>query len=217
MEERGYYREKLRILLIFYFISEDIEETSELHPEYLKVFKSEVKIQKIDFLIRYPDYLANELLNLVGEKGYSNDQIQQHVKSIFKSNEPELRREDMLRYFFGAYEEIDHIILFLVSVGFIKFESRRSVTGKVFDKLYYLSSLGIRKIEKDILTNIQKAKWYEERLLLIKEYFGDLSGTELKIKQYEYDEYRTTPINQYIKGIQQEVKGKYFQLFGEEL
>ncbi|PIC68940.1 hypothetical protein CSV77_16395 [Sporosarcina sp. P16b] len=217
MEERGYYREKLRILLIFYFLSDEIEGTSKLYPEYLKVFKSEVKIQKIDFLIRYPDYLAYELLNLVGEKGYCKDQIQRHVKSIFNSNEPELRREDMLRYFFGAYEEIDHIILFLVTVGFVKFESRRSVTGKVFDKLYFLSGFGINKVEKEILPNIQQAKWYEERLLLIKKYFGNLSGTELKIKQYEYDQYRTTPINQYIKGIQQEVKEKYFQLFEEEL
>lgn len=217
MEMRSSYREKLRILLIIYFFSEDIEETSELRPDYLKVFKSEVKIQKIDFLIRYPDYLANELLNLIEDKNVTKEEIQQHIKIIFDSNEPELRREDMLRYFFGAYEEIDHIIAFLVSINFIKFESRRNITGRVFDKIYYLSKDGIDKIETQILPNVEKVNWYEQRLRLIKKYFGDLSGTELKTRQYEYDQYKTTPINQYIQGIQQEVRQKYSQLFGEEL
>ncbi|PLR99044.1 hypothetical protein [Bacillus sp. T33-2] len=199
------YRDKLRILLILYFFSENISEYSEFHPEYVKVFKSEVKIQKIDFLIRYPDYLANELLNLIEEKEVGKEKIKQHVKDIFSSEEPELRREDMLRYFFGAYEELDYIISFLVSFGFIKFESRRNISGRIFDKLYYLSQYGVDKIEKEILIDLEKANWYQQRMLLIKEYFGDLSGTELKIRQYEYEQYRTTPINQYIQGIQKEV------------
>ena len=211
------YRDKLRILLILYNFSEEIGESSDLYPEYLKVFKSEVKLQKIDFLIRYPDYLANELLNLVEEKNINKDLIKGYVKLIFSSNEPELRREDMLRYFFGAYEEIDHIISFLVSFGFIKFESRRNVSGRVFDKMYYISKYGIDKIEKDILQNIENVTWYQQRMLLIKEFFGDLSGTELKTRQYEYEQYRTTPINQYIQGIQHEVRDKYITIFGEEL
>jgi hypothetical protein len=222
MEERSIlinnsYRDKIRILLILYFFSEVLEQTEE-ENELIRIFKSEVRIQKIDFLIRYPDYLAYELLDLLEQDEISlKDDIQQHVKIIFNSNEPELRRNDMLRYFYGAYEEIDHIIAFLVSVGFIKFESKKNVSGRVFDKVYYLTKHGVNKIENEILVHLEKIKWYEERCRLIKKYFGDLSGTELKIKQYAHEQYRTTPINQYIKGIQEEVKQKYLQLFGEVL
>lgn len=213
------YRDKLRILLILYFFSDELKQTEGENPNHVKVFKSEVRIQKIDFLIRYPDYLCFELLNLLENNQFthSREDIKKHIKNIFNTNEPEIRREDMLRYFFGAYEEIDHIIAFFVSCGFIEYKSRKSVSGKVYDKTYYLTKLSIEKIENEILVDLEKAKWYAERCKLIKTYFGDLTGTELKIRQYEHEEYRTTPINEYIRGIQKNVKDKFYQIFGEEL
>ncbi|MGE7545886.1 hypothetical protein [Sporosarcina newyorkensis] len=213
------YRSRLRILLILYFFSEDIEFDSELRPELVKVFKSEVKIQKIDFLIRYPDYFASELLFLLET---SNPQavkieIKEIVRDIFRSKEPELRKEEMLRFFFGAYEDIDDIISFLVSRDFIKYESKRSIDGRVFDKVYYLTDFGINKIENEILTSLNNANWYKERCRLIKRFFGDLSGSELKFRQYQHEEYKNTPLNQYINGVEEEVKNKFLKIFGEEL
>ncbi|MFE8091041.1 hypothetical protein [Bacillus toyonensis] len=213
------YRDKLRILLILYFFSDEIDEKEDMNPTYVRVFKSEVRIQKIDFLIRYPDYLSFELLNLLenDKVSYSKNDIKNHVKNIFNSNEPDFRRDEMHRYFFGAYEEIDHIILFLEAYGFIKYKSRKNVSGKIFDKIYYLTEFGVDKIEHGILKNSNKVNWYRDRCVLIKTYFGDLSGSELKVRQYEHKEYRTTPINEYIKGIQEGVKSKYFEIFKEEL
>ncbi len=213
------YRSRLRILLILYFFSEDIELDSDLRPEFIKVFKSEVKIQKIDFLIRYPDYLASELLFLLEN---SNSQtvkieIKSLVRDIFRSKEPELRKEEMLRFFFGAYEDIDDIIAFLVSRNFIKYESKRSIDGRVFDKAYYLTSFGINKIENEILTSLDKANWYIERCKLIQNFFGDLSGSELKFRQYQHEEYKNTPLNRFINGIEEEVKNKFSEIYGEEL
>lgn len=212
------YRSKLRILLILYYFSEDIKGGKEKQT-HIKQFKSEVRIQKIDFLIRYPDYLAAELLELIETSKIDLDieEIKATIISIFKYNEPEIRREDMLRFFFGAYEDIDDIIAFLISVNFIEYTSKRSIDGRIFEKVYYLTDFGVEKIEKDILINLENAFWYKQRCELIRKYFGNLSGTELKIRQYEHQEYRNTPLNQYINGIQEEVKEKFYKIFGEEL
>ena len=213
------YRDKLRILLILYFFSEKIIQDESTDKNLAKIFKSEVRIQKIDFLIRYPDYLAYELLDLLNKAEFAHlkQEVKEQVKRIFNSNEPEIRREEMLRYFFGAYEEIDHIIAFFISTGFVVYKSKKNMVGREFNKLYYLTNYGVNKIDTEILKKLDKAKWYEERCGLIKKYFGDLTGTELKVRQYEHEQYRNTPINKYIKGIQEEVKSKFHELFGEEL
>lgn len=213
------YRSRLRILLILYFFSEDIELDSDLRPEFIKVFKSEVKIQKIDFLIRYPDYLASELLFLLETSNSQvvKNEIKRIVRDIFRSREPELRKEEMSRFFFGAYEDIDDIISFLVSRDFIRYESKRSIDGRVFDKAYYLTGFGINKIENEILTSLINANWYTERCKLIKRFFGDLSGSELKFRQYQHEEYKNTPLNHYINGVEEEVKNKFLEIYGEEL
>lgn len=213
------YRSRLRILLILYFFSEEIDSSSELRPEFVKVFKSEVKMQKIDFLIRYPDYLASELLFLVESSNpkANKNEIKEIIRGIFRDNEPELRREEMLRFFFGAYEDIDDIIAFLVSRNFIKYESKRSVDQRVFNKAYYLTKFGVDKIENEILSNLAKANWYKERCELINKYFGDLTGSELKFRQYQHKEYKNTQLNQYINGIEDQVKNKFLEIYGEEL
>ncbi|MFB6466458.1 hypothetical protein ACE38V_06480 [Cytobacillus sp. Hz8] len=213
------YRDRLRILLIIYFFSQNINEEEKEKSYYQKEFKSEVRIQKIDFLIRYPDYLAYELLDLLQYPKFEDykEDIKANVKAIFGNKEPDIRREDMLRFFYGAYEDIDHIIAFLVSIGFIEYSSKRNLAGRVFEKVYYLTEYGVSKIEREILIGLEKAKWYESRCNLIKKYFGDLSGTELKVRQYEHEEYRATPLNQYIKGIQEDVRSKYQDIFGEEI
>jgi hypothetical protein len=104
---RSQYRDRLRILLIIYFFSEDYHDAST--PHWVKVFRSEVKIQKIDFLIRYPDYLCFEILELMVGSKFSPEEIKTVVMSIFLDDEPEVRREDMLRYLFGAYEYLSDL------------------------------------------------------------------------------------------------------------
>jgi hypothetical protein len=215
------YRSRLRILLILYYFSDEIEDKEKEKNSFKKKFKSEVRIQKIDFLIRYPDYLAAELLWLI-ESGEITSEIKKNeikstIKQMFRDNEPEIKREDMLRYFFGAYEDIDDIIAFLVSVGFIEYTSKRSSIGRVYEKAYYLTDLACKKIENEILTGLEKVTWYQKRCELIKKYFGSFSGSELKFRQYEHKEYKGTPLNEYINGIQFEVVEKFRNIFNEEL
>ncbi|MFD1470237.1 hypothetical protein ACFQ48_18565 [Hymenobacter caeli] len=209
------YRERLRVLLILYFFSE--EYTEPLEPTLARVFYSEVKIQKVDFLLRYPSYLCFELLRLHQETGVpSGADVQQIVSTVFAKGEPELRTDEMKRFFYGAYQDLDDIIGFLKSVGLVEFRKQTSMGLKDIRKAYFLTQDGIQRIERG-LVNVPSASWYFERCQLIKRYFADASGTQLKNRQYAIEEYRETPLGDYIQDIEAMVRTEYFTLFNTQL
>lgn len=208
------YRDRLRILLIIYHFSDECSVSDD--NSLVKLLKDEVKIQKIDFLIRYPDYLAYELLEIVDNVSENYKQIKGIVKEIFNTQEPTIRKDEMERFFFGAFESIDEPISFLHAHMLIKFESKRFVDGRIGQKFYYLTRNALDKIDNH-LKDLDSLKWYFKRCELIKLYFGDLTGKELRVNQYKHEEYKTTPFKEYIKGIEGKVKKKYFEVYKEEL
>ncbi|PFV34817.1 hypothetical protein COL01_10745 [Bacillus thuringiensis] len=212
-EEIRLYKDRIRIFLILYLFSEEISDQNETCK---RVFKSEVRIQKIDFLLRNPDYFAYELILFAKDGKIDKDECKKIVKNIFYSREPSIRRLEMERFFFGAYEDIDDVISFLKSIDFINFKSRRSVDLKTIDKHYYITDFACNKFENTI-KKLSSIQWYINRCKLIKRYFGDLSGTQLKVMQYQIDEYRNTSYKDHITDIQNTVKKFYLDMYGEEL
>lgn len=213
-EQVRMYKDRLRIFFILFYFSDDY--TSTEHPEYKKIFKSEVRIQKIDFLIRNPDYLAYELLLIAANEQSKKQEVKQIVKSIYDTAEPQLRRLEMERFFFGAYEDIDDVIAFLKSIGFIGFTSKKSSDLKTIDKQYFVTQYAINKVNSAII-NLPALEWYAKRCELIKKYFGNLSGSQLKVSQYQIDEYRNTSFKNFIGEISETVKSEYYNIFNERL
>lgn len=207
------YKDRLRIFLIIYYFAEDYSDNT--NSSYKKLFKSEVRIQKIDFLLRNPDYLAFELLNIAKSDNSKSYEIKVIVKDIFKTEEPTIRRLEMERFFFGAYEDIDDVIGFLKSIGFIDFSSKKNSELKTVEKRYFITEKAIKKMES--ISSFSSLEWYIERCLLVKRYFGDCTGTQLKIAQYQIAEYRDTSYNSYIGSIQGMVVDEYFKLYNEKL
>ena len=208
------YKDRIRIFFIIYFFGEDYNESK--YSDCCKVLNTEVKIQKIDFLLRNPDYLAYQLIDLMDRSGVNREEIKNIVKEIFRCEEPEIRRLEMDRFFFGAYEDIDEVIVFLKSFGFIRYESERDTRLRTIKKKYYLTNKAKNKME-DNLNNIPALQWYVRRCELIKKYFGDYSGSELKSLQYQIEEYRDTVYKEYIHSIQEKVRDMYYKEFGEVL
>jgi len=210
-----FYKDRFRVLLILYFFGYELQPNER--KGYAKAFKSEVKIQALDFLIRNPDYLAYELLALAeSDPEINKDEVKKIVKKIFGDNEPTIRRMEMERFFYGAYEDIDNIISFLKSINFIDFDSKRRTDGTVASKIYYVSEAAIEKIEKG-LKNMPSIQWYFDRCVLIKRFFGDTLGSDLKISQYKVEEYKNTLYKTYISSITDKVKEMYQKFYGEEL
>ncbi|MBW3496192.1 MULTISPECIES: hypothetical protein [Bacillus] len=213
-EEIRIYKDRIRIFLILYFLSEDMSEEHG-NNTLKKVFKSEVKIQKVDFLVRNPDYFAYQILLFAQENKISKQECKEIVKNIFTQREPSIRRLEMEKFFFGAYENIDDVISFLKSIGFIDFNSKKSLDLRTIEKHYYITELACRKIDE--IQNLKSLYWYKERIELIKRFFGDLGGTQLKDLQYEIDEYKDASYKECISNIQDRVKKIYLEMFGEEL
>ena len=213
-EELRMYKDRIRILFIIYFFSELYN--GHEYDNCCRVLHTEVKIQKLDFLIRNPDYMCFELLELCNRSDMDKKEIKDIIKNIFYCHEPQIRRLEMERFFFGAYEDIDHVIIFLVTVGFIKYKTQRNSVLKLTEKSYYVTNLADEKI-RFLMDNAPHLKWYMERCLLIKKYFGEYSGTQLKNLQYKIDRYRDTTYREYIQDIEDLVRQKYCEEFGEIL
>lgn len=208
------YKDRIRIFYIIYFFSE-MYAGSE-NEDCCKVLNTEVKIQKLDFLLRNPDYLCFELLEVCNRNDVDKNEIKGIVKNIFYSHEPQIRRLEMERFFFGAYEDIDEVIAFLVTVGFIKYKVQRNSVLKLTEKRYYVTNLADEKMKLP-MDDMPYLKWYLDRCLLIKQYFGEYTGTQLKNLQYKIDQYRDTTYREYIRNIDDLVRQKYYEEFGEML
>jgi hypothetical protein len=209
------FRERLRTLLILCFFSEPYNNPNE--PHLTRVFHSEVKIQKIDFLIRYPSYLCYELLRSYEEENSPTaTEVKYIVRNIFRNNEPTINTDEMKRFFYGAYEELDDIIAFLKSVNLVDLKSQKNALLRDVKKVYFVTDYGVERV-KNGLTQVPAAQWYIDRCKLIKTYFGDKSGSDLKRRQYDIEQYKETPLGSYIADIEDQVRAKFYTFFGEML
>lgn len=204
--EQEFYQNTIRVLFILYFFSDPYNDPQE--KELVKTFQSEVRIQKIDFLLRYPSYLCDELMNLIDRDQSLKAKLVDEIEKILASNEPKLKTKEMQRFFFGAYDKLDEIIAFLWGYGFIKFESKRRLDMTQHQKVYYITKYGEKKINEG-LVKLPSLDWYVKRCQLIKKYFGDLTGTELKEMQYEHPEYRKANWNELIQDIENRVRVRF--------
>ncbi|KQO31344.1 hypothetical protein ASF10_22160 [Flavobacterium sp. Leaf82] len=208
------YRDRLRILIILYVFCDRSQSDS---IKYYGMFRSEIKIQALDFLLRYPDFLSMELMNLMdNDTSIDRNEIYNVISKIYSDSEPDLRVEEMEKFFHGAYESIDEVIAFHVSIGFLKHESKRRTDGKTYDKTYYITLDCAKKIEGS-LKAVSAVQWYFERCELIKKYFDKFTGSQLKSRQYMYAEYSNISYKSHIQNINSKVKIAFESRFNKEL
>ncbi len=208
------YRDRLRIIIILYVFC---ERSKSDDIQYFGLFRSEIKIQALDFLLRYPDFLSMELMNLMdNDSSIDRNEIKNVISKIYSDNEPDLRVEEMEKFFHGAYESIDEVIAFHVSIGFIKHESKKRIDGKTYDKNYYVTLDCADRIESS-LKLVSAMQWYFERCELIKKYFDKFTGSQLKSRQYMYAEYSNISYKSHIQNINSKVRIAFKSRFNIEL
>lgn len=156
----------------------------------VSVVRTQVRLQKLDFWVRNPDYLANELLNDY-ENCDKDPSLLQMAGEILDSEEPELRRYPMLRYLFGAYEDLDDALAVLRQADLV---IRRKVgrPDRVARTDYYLTEAG-RDMADHIRRGYPELAWYSTRAALVVLLSDGQGATTLKDRQYLVDEYLNTP------------------------
>ncbi len=209
-ELERFFKDRFRIFLIIYSFA---EQTDDLEMPLL--LYGEIKIQAIDFFIRNPDYLAYELLSIAARDTSKSTGIEKIVKKIYSNHEPEIRKLEMEKFFYGAYEDIDDIIAYLHSRQLIFHQSKKRINGTVAEKHYYITKLGQEKINE--CSSMKIAEWYFERCSIIRDYLGGATGSELKSRQYQVEEYSNTVYKDKIQEINELVKEKFLALYNKEL
>jgi len=161
------------------------------------VLEGQARLQALDFWMRYPDYLANELLNLY-EAGGSKTLLT-IARSIFDDREPDLRHLPMIRYHFGAFEPLDNALSILRAADLIRIR-RDGQPGKIARHIYLLTTRGSEAMET-LAAAASELAWYRDRAALVAEVAGGQGGTALKDRQYLQQEYAETDLSQPIQPI----------------
>jgi hypothetical protein len=209
-------RDAARVLCLLYFCGEEQHQLSLLDDViHTHSINSEMKLQKFDFWLRYPDHLAAALLRGCEADGplvHHIDEIKQIIRCIFNDREPIIRWIPMRKYLHGAYEPLDKVLGFLSSRALA---GRRPQDGGQRTE-YFLTEKGAKAVEA-MLSTCPEIQWYVERCQLITRFFGHLQGIDLRNIQYIEPAYGLTPALATIEQIEAEVRIRFTQQFGEPL
>ncbi|OYD73833.1 hypothetical protein [Paraburkholderia hospita] len=185
----GYrYRDALRLLFILALGSESTDSPPTNAAGSTHVFRSEKRVMAIDFLIRYPDYLADALLDRFDIEG--DDSLLTAAKQIFENDEPSLRLVKMIRWNFGAYQSIETSLALLSAVGFVRPMMFTSEGGARQYEFYIFSSAF--DFLKTSVEQVQALAWYRDRVTLAMRVANLQSGSKLKDWQYQHEAYSQT-------------------------
>lgn len=176
-------------------------EPGKWDADIVAILDGQARLQALDFWMRYPDYLANELLNAYedgGSIGHFNT-----AKRIFDDREPDLRHLPMIRYHFGAFEPLDNALAILRAADLIRIR-RKGQPGHIQRHLYLLTQRGLDAMES-LANAAPELAWYRDRAQLVADVAGEQGGTALKDRQYLQKEYAETDLSQPIRAISERV------------
>lgn len=192
------YRDALRLLFILARAGDEPTPNSSV-PDAVRVVASEKKLQKMDFWVRNPDHFAYALLQAHNE--YASVDYLTTAQTIADSDEPEIRRDAMLKYLYGAYEPPDTALAPLVSCGLARMIRDKDTRQKT----YILLSEGLTRANQ-MVDELPEAQWYSERATLVGDFCVGRSGDKLAQWQYRHPSYSGAKNGETINSIAEEVR-----------
>jgi len=202
---RDYKRDAIRLLFLLN-AGKAANHDEDMVGAYPHVFGGEKRLQAMDFWIRYPDYLA---LELISQHEKSGDIAKLEIaRAIYDDGEPSLRTIPMLRKHFGAYEPLDTALAILECRGLVRPERRKTAVGH--SHFFFLTKKTEEFCNK-VAKEFPLLDWYRARARLVVEVAGLRRGNELKTVQHSTRQYHDTAIMNYIPTITDLVKSKLDQ------
>ncbi|KIV64833.1 hypothetical protein SZ54_3084 [Rhizobium sp. UR51a] len=196
------YRDAVRIL--FLLVEGSVENpdlvTSATYP---RRFEGETRLQALDFWVRYPDYLADELLAQYLESFDST--LLDAARTIFDDNEPSEKAIPMLRRYFGAYEPLDTVLSILAVAGLVRPVTVLHPTAN--PRHFLLSEAGI-ELAGRIVREHSIFEWYASRAKLVLKVAAGRGGSALKDRQHQQKEYHEAQLHDLIPTIADRVRAR---------
>ncbi|WP_198136988.1 hypothetical protein [Nitrobacter hamburgensis] len=209
-EPTSRHRDALRLLFILVAGGEDADKPTE---DVVKVFRAEKRLMAMDFLVRYPDYLGDALLDLYEETG--DPELLEAVQRIFLDDEPSVRLVRMVRWRHGAYQNVEDALAMLSYYGLARPMKLAGDDGKIRRYEYLISPKAISFLEKCVQDHPELA-WYRDRLALVMRVASGKSGSALKEWQYEHPEYGNTIPGDVIPTVREQVEQRLAKIVGLE-
>ena len=207
-------QDAVRVLLLLNSAGDPVADAEKSLPgldSAVCVVRSTVRLQKLDFWLRNPDYLADEILN--DYEVSREEPLLQVASSILESEEPEVRRYPMLRHRFGAWENIDNALSVLRSAG-LATRKRTGTVERVRQSDYYLLQKG-REVAEEIVETEPVFRYYVDRVSLVVQLADGIGGTQLKKRQYLQREYAETPLREHIASVASRARARLAALQAE--
>lgn len=168
------------------------------------VVSSLIRLQKLDFWLRNPDYLADELLSEYENGLVTLGEIQPHVIRMLDGDAPQLHTYPMERYIYGAYEFIDDALAVLKL--YEQIEHRRAAdSGALSRRDYFLLQKG-RDTVAAMRAEIPELEWYVQQASAIGLIADAAVGATAKRRQYLQAEYADTAHGDVIPSILERVR-----------
>ncbi|MGP3951179.1 hypothetical protein [Streptomyces sp. 7N604] len=173
----------------------------------MAVLRGQKKLQALDFWLRNPDYLADELLNFAaaGQVLPGVNPVAR-AAALLSGDEPDLESYPMVRWRFGAYEPLDDALGLLLAHGLIGIDAVG--TAPEIDRWDYCLLPAGRDTAGELRSEEPDLAWYDKRAGLVLMLAGDRSGSALKDAQYKQSEYERTHLGDSITGITSRVRAR---------
>lgn len=156
-----------------------------------KAIRSELRLQAMDFWMRNPDYLADELVTMV-EIGKISGSYLDTARSLLDDAEPDLHWYPMPRWFFGAYEQLDDAFALLETYSLATMRRSGQPGKKSQRNQFYLTQDGVEAAAE--LADDPVLGWYSRQVKLVALVAGDDAGQRLKNRQYQQATYAGTEL-----------------------
>jgi len=183
----------------------DTNNASLWGRDVVSVLRAQSRLQALDFWMRNPDYLANELLTEFETSGERD--LLTIAQRIFDDREPDLRRLPMVRYLFGAFEPLDNALAILRAADLIRIKRDGVPGGKIREHLYLLTTAGEEALGR-IAAAAPELGWYRDRACIVARVAGAQGGKALKDRQYLQAEYAGTELSHVIQPVTDRVRAR---------
>ena len=205
----------VRILLILDKLGE-VPTPSELatFADAVRVVRATSRMTKLDFWLRNPDYLANELLNDVDAGTAEPVVYLKHAERMLAGAAPTLHLYPMQRYMYGAWELPDNAMALLKSHGLV---NQRRVSEPDADNSgrarrdYFLMQAGAQVLA-NIRAEVEQLHWYDLQADAIALLKVGPTGAAARARQYEQPEYAATPIGDIIAPILERTRSRFAEV-----
>jgi hypothetical protein len=160
--------------------------------------------------MRYPDYLAEKLLDLYEAGGEAA--LLDEAERILVEEEPDIRLVKMIRWRRGAFDDLQTSLAILGYRGLARSMKRERPHQQ---PLYeYMTGPLARQFLHEAVSSQPGLAWYERQTQLALIVATDKSGSALKDIHYAEEEYANTPYGEAIPSIRDRVAARVGRIRG---